>query len=150
MSFCVLTFTEVDMWLTYLLIFFPRLVSRLPLTVMEFRQWETWDPVPSCWTPLLHFWGPQQQICQMNTAQTVHPRPPSVFGDFQNPRLRNCYAFRAVQRGRLHGSPSCLLSLALSLVGVSSGLYFGTASMMDPCLFPETIFFSLLSRIFKS
>lgn len=49
----------------------------------------------------------------------------------------------------LFAFPCFVSSLDVKLIrGACSGLYFGNAATMDPCLFPETIFFPVLSRIF--
>lgn len=100
-----------------------------------------------------------------NSAKSTHPRhfpffPPS-FGDYfqwvetqaqEVLRISNSPARPAAWLPA--GTPSYLLSLCfVSSLDVEiiwracSGLYFGTTATMDPCLLPQTIFFSVLSRI---
>ena len=130
------------------------LTSHLPVTVIPLYQQETWDTISSCWTPL--FLRTSAAILLNQHTPDIFPPPPPlviIFSEWKL-RLRKCYAFQTVQRGRLRGYPLALhLICFVSSLDVKikcracSGLYFGTIATMDPCLFPQTIFFSVLSRI---
>lgn len=65
---------------------------------------------------------------------------------FKQPKEAGCTATR--WQSVLFAFPCFVSSLDVEIIcGARSGLYFGTTAMMDPCLFPETIFFPVLSRM---
>lgn len=84
-------------------LFFPALISQLPLTVIKFYQQETWDAIFSCsMLPFLR--ASATNLLNQHTPQTPTP-PPSLAIIFceGNLRLRKFYVFQAAHRGWLHG-----------------------------------------------
>lgn len=92
-------------------LFFPALISQLPLTVIKFYQQETWDAIFSCsMLPFLR--ASATNLLNQHTPQTSTP-PPSLAIIFceGNLRLRKFYVFQAARRGWLHG-----YSLAIHII----------------------------------
>lgn len=133
--------------------FFPAPTRQLHLTVMKFQRQETSDTISSCWAlPFL----------RTSATNLLNQHNPDVFRFFSP----FCDYFQWVKTqevlhifnspGRLAAWPPAaipfhLLSLVLTLNvriirGASSGLYFCSAAITDPCLFPQTFFFPVLSR----